>query len=99
MVTGSASETPPGHLGLLTMRERAARVGGTFKIESLPEQGTRIRVWIPSDPLWVARRPRDPRVTHRIVSHEKAVLLIGESTDEQHRTVSAGAEARAMSTR
>ena len=53
------SETPPGHLGMLTMRERAAGAGGTFKVESLPGQGTRIRVWIPSDPLWMARRPRD----------------------------------------
>ena len=53
-----ASETPPGHLGMRTMEERATGAGGTFKIESLPGQGTRIRVWIPSDPLWVARRPR-----------------------------------------
>ena len=56
-----ASETPPGHLGIRTMEERATGAGGTFTIESLPEQGTRIRVWIPSDPLWMARRPRDAK--------------------------------------
>ncbi|HZC84940.1 MAG TPA: PAS domain S-box protein [Rubrobacter sp.] len=36
----------PGHLGLKSMRERVARLGGTFRIESTPEEGTRIRVRI-----------------------------------------------------
>ncbi len=34
----------PGHLGLTTMADRAARVAGQFTIESAPNQGTRIRV-------------------------------------------------------
>jgi signal transduction histidine kinase len=38
----------PGHLGLRSMRERAARLNGTFQIESAPGQGTRIAVSVPS---------------------------------------------------
>jgi PAS domain S-box-containing protein len=37
----------PGHLGLRSMRERAARLGGTLDIASAPGCGTRIRVCIP----------------------------------------------------
>src|SRR5947209_14820577 len=32
----------PGHLGLHSMRERAANLGGTYEIESTPGAGTRI---------------------------------------------------------
>jgi signal transduction histidine kinase len=37
----------PGHLGLQSMRERAAAVGGTLDIESAPGAGTRLRAHIP----------------------------------------------------
>ena len=37
----------PGHLGLRSMRERTSRLGGTLKIESAPDMGTRIRAQIP----------------------------------------------------
>ncbi len=37
----------PGHLGLLSMQERAARLEGTFSIQSAPRQGTVIRVTLP----------------------------------------------------
>lgn len=37
----------PGHLGLRSMRERAARSGGAFEIESVPGGGTGVRVHIP----------------------------------------------------
>jgi PAS domain S-box-containing protein len=37
----------PGHLGLKSMRERVARLGGTLRIESAPGEGTRIRARIP----------------------------------------------------
>ena len=37
----------PGHLGLHSMRERVANLGGTFEIESAPGAGTRIRVRVP----------------------------------------------------
>ena len=37
----------PGHLGLLTLRERALMAGGWYKIGSEPGAGTRIEFWIP----------------------------------------------------
>jgi signal transduction histidine kinase len=37
----------PGHFGLKTMRERVARLAGTFSIDSTVGQGTRISVTIP----------------------------------------------------
>ena len=37
----------PGHLGLQSMRERAARVGGELRVRSAPGQGASIRVRIP----------------------------------------------------
>jgi signal transduction histidine kinase len=42
-----AAGTFPGHLGLKSMRERVARLGGTLRIESAPGEGTRIRAQIP----------------------------------------------------
>jgi len=39
----------PGHLGLRSMRERAAHLNGTFQVESAPGQGTRIAVSVPSN--------------------------------------------------
>jgi PAS domain S-box-containing protein len=41
------SEDFSGHLGLKSMRERAARLGGTLRVESAPREGTTIRVRIP----------------------------------------------------
>ena len=38
----------PGHLGLRSMRERAAKLGGTVDIESAPGKGTRVRACMPS---------------------------------------------------
>jgi len=37
----------PGHLGLTTMADRAAHIGGQLIIESGPGQGTRIRIALP----------------------------------------------------
>src|SRR5205814_5246103 len=37
----------PGHLGLRSMHERVAKVGGTLAIESVPGQGTCVGVRIP----------------------------------------------------
>jgi PAS domain S-box-containing protein len=37
----------PGHLGLLSMRERAQAVGGTVEITSAPGQGTRVVARVP----------------------------------------------------
>jgi PAS domain S-box-containing protein len=38
----------PGHLGLQSMRERAARLGGSMHIDSAPGCGTRISVTLPA---------------------------------------------------
>jgi PAS domain S-box-containing protein len=37
----------PGHMGLQSMRERVARLGGTLRITSSPEEGTQLWVWVP----------------------------------------------------
>lgn len=42
--------TFPGHLGLHSMRERAAAVGGTVRISSRPGAGTRVRAAVPRSP-------------------------------------------------
>lgn len=42
---------PPGHFGLLNMRERAQRIGGTASIESHPGEGARIRLVVPYEPV------------------------------------------------
>ena len=38
----------PGHLGLQSIRERVARLGGAVEIDSAPGQGTRLRVDLPA---------------------------------------------------
>jgi signal transduction histidine kinase len=42
-----ATQEFPGHLGLLSMRERVEGMGGRLLIESASRQGTLIRAWIP----------------------------------------------------
>jgi signal transduction histidine kinase len=42
------AEPFPGHLGLRSIQERAARLGGTCSIESAPTQGTSLHVRIPA---------------------------------------------------
>jgi signal transduction histidine kinase/PAS domain-containing protein len=39
----------PGHYGLLSMRERALRMGGGLDIDSSPGRGAKVRAWIPVD--------------------------------------------------
>lgn len=39
--------TEPGHLGLLTMSERAEALGGALEITSVPDRGTTVRVRLP----------------------------------------------------
>jgi signal transduction histidine kinase len=38
----------PGHLGLLSMRERLNNLGGVLSIDSIPGQGTMIHAWVPT---------------------------------------------------
>jgi PAS domain S-box-containing protein len=50
----------PGHLGLVSMRERARVAGGWLKLESKPGTGTTVTFWVPdaagTDPLLSAVR-------------------------------------------
>ena len=39
----------PGHLGLVSLRERAEMAGGWCRIESAPGAGTTVEVWVPSE--------------------------------------------------
>lgn len=42
-----ATEQAAGHLGLTTIRERAASLGGSVRISSTAGQGTSVEIWIP----------------------------------------------------
>jgi two-component system nitrate/nitrite sensor histidine kinase NarX len=42
--TPTPSDHPGKHLGLTIMKERAAHLGGELRIESEPDEGTRIEV-------------------------------------------------------
>jgi signal transduction histidine kinase len=41
--------SPPGHLGMVAMRERAELAGGWARVSSDPEGGTVVEVWVPTD--------------------------------------------------
>ncbi len=40
----------PGHLGLVSMRERAELAGGWLRVRSAPGQGTTVECWLPTEP-------------------------------------------------
>jgi PAS domain S-box-containing protein len=42
------SDSPRGHFGLTSMRQRAQLAGGTCTIESSPARGTSVVVWLPA---------------------------------------------------
>lgn len=52
----------PGHLGLASMRDRAAVAGGRLQVEPGPEGGTRLRVWLPVAAPRGESAPSDPPV-------------------------------------
>jgi signal transduction histidine kinase len=41
--------SPPGHLGMVAMRERAELAGGWSRVSSDPEGGTVVEVWVPTN--------------------------------------------------
>ena len=49
----AATDSMPGHLGLVSMRERAQIAGGWWKVQSLPGGGTTVEFWLPLE----AERP------------------------------------------
>lgn len=44
---GHVAEVPNGHFGLMAMRERSARIGGSFTISSSPDSGTEVKLTLP----------------------------------------------------
>jgi signal transduction histidine kinase len=44
---GDRAESPEGHLGLTSMRDRAEMTGGVLSISSRPDRGTVVDIWIP----------------------------------------------------
>jgi signal transduction histidine kinase len=56
----ASRQAPPGHLGLLVMRERAEQTGGWCTVESEPGLGTTVRYCVGSRRLSAEDRPADP---------------------------------------
>ena len=44
----TVDEERPGHLGLVSMRERAEMAGGRFRVASAEGRGTLVKAWVPS---------------------------------------------------
>jgi PAS domain S-box-containing protein len=40
-------DSPRGHMGITSMRERADMAGGWFRIDTTPGRGTRVEFWLP----------------------------------------------------
>jgi signal transduction histidine kinase len=58
-----ARGSAPGHMGLMSMRERASLAGGWFTVDSVPGGGTTVEFWIPlrsERPTERASRPAGP---------------------------------------
>lgn len=47
----------PGHLGLGALRDRASLAGGWLRIDSAPNKGSTVEVWIPKLPVAAAAPP------------------------------------------
>jgi signal transduction histidine kinase len=43
----TAAQAQPGHLGLVSMRDRAESAGGWWRLSSRREQGTSVEFWVP----------------------------------------------------
>jgi signal transduction histidine kinase len=50
----------PGHMGLAAMRERAEMAGGRCELRSLPDAGTTLTVWLPSETAAPESEPAEP---------------------------------------
>jgi signal transduction histidine kinase len=44
----TAAPAPPGHHGLGNMRARAVELGATLEVDSRPDAGTTVRLWVPA---------------------------------------------------
>ena len=64
---GSGFELPepgapaePGHIGLVSMRERAEAAGGRFEMSSTPGSGTTVEFWMPEKNGGKGSDPQSP---------------------------------------
>lgn len=48
-ISAETNGSPPGHLGMVAMRERAELAGGWSRVTSDPGGGTVVEVWVPSN--------------------------------------------------
>ncbi|HEX6652769.1 MAG TPA: ATP-binding protein, partial [Thermoleophilaceae bacterium] len=46
-MSGHAAARDAGHIGLVSMRERAEAAGGRFALTSTPGEGTTVDFWMP----------------------------------------------------
>ena len=53
--TNGDGVTPPGHLGLVAMRERAEMAGGWLRLDAAPGRGCLVEYWIPDAAQGAAR--------------------------------------------
>lgn len=54
------NDNKPGHLGLVSMQERAKIAGGWWSIKSPHGHGTTVEFWLPLSPEAAESRPADP---------------------------------------
>jgi signal transduction histidine kinase len=43
-----ATTSRPGHVGLVSMRQRVELTGGSWSLDSAPGQGTVVKAWVPA---------------------------------------------------
>jgi signal transduction histidine kinase len=67
----AAVESADGHrgLGLISIRERVARLGGTFRVESSPGKGARVTIEVPARPRTTEPAEREASTDAR-TAHE-----------------------------
>jgi signal transduction histidine kinase len=48
-ISANGEGSPPGHMGMIAMRERAELAGGWSRVRSDPNGGTVVEVWVPTN--------------------------------------------------
>jgi signal transduction histidine kinase len=72
-----AGSVRPGHFGLLGMRERASRIGGTLSVTSSPGDGTRVELVAPVARAVTGARPVAPAPTTATATTTAADAMVG----------------------
>jgi len=61
----------PGHFGLVGMRERAERIGGSFSIDSHPGMGSAVTITLPARLAFADLAPRRRKLLARLFRGRK----------------------------